>query len=789
MSANQPAAMPFIVLSGSTLQYLLWMDGSGKSYGVETVDRNPLHQAIICPGASLIMPRDGPVRTPPVLEVLAWHFIRVLGHEEPFPADHAPLIALLKKYYYSDVYVRLIPLRQSLNPNKQGAYDWLADVRDQYGLAADNLSDQTIMNLQGNDPGLVDQLYTSKDCHFRPAIAEQAIGLLLGRARAAMQRSRPNSVHILVVCSWNVKGDSVHQEMHATAELCQAKTLQEIGSIAAHHSHKPWVLRRFLEPGAMDRPMPQTAFQTYIHDDMPGPREVFRQRLPEFQRAFCNDEALFTTLTLHAGEHGARLCSNLKQPAHRADIFRYIYHYTHGGLYIDIKFGFKIAFANLLEIMARDWGSAQQQLCQERGLGPAQEGKLPPEFLLMAIGIKRDHIFQGIIYGQPKHPLFMRAIAHAFSKDIFSKIANLEYMIFCKALWKFLRDDMHEEPTVGWNISPTYGPVYLLQEMHSRSLQKKGEMGNDGHYFVTKDNITVAYTRCWELQKGFKGDPRANECRATTMLQGLPQAVADAMDARRASGPHEEGALPGGDLISDDVQASITNNSFEEIMDAVRNEQNYGDISSEDVMRCIPRGLILHPTKTGWLSCRHCCRNNNKFLEFPNDIGVLHHFARGGVHNPAETPPPPGSAGIATGAAPAPPTPTQDAPPPSGPSSSVAKARFALHTPSSEPRASTTHTAKPRATATTATSSPPKSNAPPCQVHTQLATDPVPSPSSPASPTDPPPNRRRFNAFQSEEEAKHARPTLSEDSDLDTSSDGPPPWEQPVEVDNMAEVK
>ena len=68
--------------------------------------------------------------------------------------------------------------------------------------------------------------------------------------------------------------------------------------------------------------------------------------------------------------------------------------------------------------MARDWGSAQQQLSQERGLGPTQAGKLPPEFLLMAIGIKKDHIFQGIIYGQPKHPLFMRAIAHAFSKEI-----------------------------------------------------------------------------------------------------------------------------------------------------------------------------------------------------------------------------------------------------------------------------------------------------------------------------------------------------------------------------------
>ena len=158
---------------------------------------------------------------------------------------------------------------------------------------------------------------------------------------------------------------------------------------------------------------------------------------------------------------------------------------------------------------------------------------------------------------------------------------------------------MKEEPKVGWNISPTYGPVYLLQEKHSQQLKNKKDMGNDGHYFVTATNITVAYTRCWDWQKGFKGYPRANERRATTMLQSLPQAVAAAMDARRAHGPDEEGALPGGELISDDVQASITNNSFEEIMEAVRNEQNYGDISSEDVMRCIPRGLNFAPDEDG----------------------------------------------------------------------------------------------------------------------------------------------------------------------------------------------
>ena len=92
------------------------------------------------------MPRSGKIRTPPV---------RVLGEKNPFPVDHAPLISLLKQHYYSEVYVRLIPTRASLIPSKQGAYNWLADVRDNYGLAAYEVSDQTIMSLQGDDPDLI----------------------------------------------------------------------------------------------------------------------------------------------------------------------------------------------------------------------------------------------------------------------------------------------------------------------------------------------------------------------------------------------------------------------------------------------------------------------------------------------------------------------------------------------------------------------------------------------------------------------------------------------------------
>ena len=386
-----------------------------------------------------------------------------------------------------------------------------------------------------------------------------------------MRRSRPNSVHILVVCSWNVKGDSVHHEMHATAELCQARTLQEVGSIAARHSYKKWILRRYLEPGAMDRPMPKTAFQTYIHNDMPGPKDIFKDCLPGFERTFCNDEALFTALTLHAGDHGAHLCSNLKHPAHRADIFRYIYHYNHGGLYFDIKFGFKVTFDSLMRILAHDWGSAQQQLSEQRGLGPTQIGKLPSEFLLMAIGIKRDHIFQGVIYGQPRHPVFMRAIAaiaHAFSKDVMSRVANLEYMIFCKTLRKLLKDDMQQEPAAGWNISPTYGPVYLLQEDFSA-----GPFAPKVTSTMTATTSSLRGKSQWPTPDAGTGK-RASKATLAPVNDGQPpccrvsQAVAEALGARRVYGQDQEGALPGGELICDDVQVSITSNTFDDIMDA-----------------------------------------------------------------------------------------------------------------------------------------------------------------------------------------------------------------------------
>ena len=63
---------------------------------------------------------------------------------------------------------------------------------------------------------------------------------------------------------------------------------------------------------------------------------------PQFKRMFCDDDFLRQTVEDWAGSYGPEFLAKLTRPAHRADVFRYIYHYQHGGLYLDIKLAFVI---------------------------------------------------------------------------------------------------------------------------------------------------------------------------------------------------------------------------------------------------------------------------------------------------------------------------------------------------------------------------------------------------------------------------------------------------------------
>ena len=72
----------------------------------------------------------------------------------------------------------------------------------------------------------------------------------------------------------------------------------------------------------------------------------------------------------------------------------------------------------------------------------------------MAIGVKKNHIFQGIIYSQPRHKS--------------CKVANLEYRTICKELWRLLSPS----PNGGVEPNQAVGPGVpeLLQDASDARL-------------------------------------------------------------------------------------------------------------------------------------------------------------------------------------------------------------------------------------------------------------------------------------------------------------------------------
>ena len=283
----------------------------------------------------------------------------------------------------------------------------------QYGFSHLNLEHQEIMNLQLSPR--IDQLYTTKDSHFRPQIATRLSPFWWCRpSRRCADRKDFQSW-------WWLDGT------HAS-RTCVSKCLRPKFWPAAARSEtcRKWHNNSALAPGVCA----YTTFETYVHDNKTEPASIAKTMFPEFRRQFCDDQLLRKTLQELAGKFGTALLDKPKQPAHRADIFRYVYHFQHGGLYLDIKCGFVVPWQRVLEHLAADWSTA----AQIAGYNPAPEGQLLGEFMVMAIGVKADHIFQGIIYGKPNHPLLRQATQHAFGRQVFAAKANLEYMIFC--LWK-----------------------------------------------------------------------------------------------------------------------------------------------------------------------------------------------------------------------------------------------------------------------------------------------------------------------------------------------------------------
>ncbi|CAE7187414.1 unnamed protein product [Symbiodinium sp. KB8] len=93
------------------------------------------------------------------------------------------------------------------------------------------------------------------------------------------------------------------------------------------------------------------------------------------------------------------------------------------------------------------------------------------------------------------------------------------------------------------------------------------------------------------------------------------------------------------------VEKSIQENSFARIMEVVRGTEYYNkDLTEQDVLELIPRGLPLSPDHPGYLCCSFCKSKNQvgQFMLFPTGNGMKNHFkrARHDVRQPQATPAP-----------------------------------------------------------------------------------------------------------------------------------------------------
>ena len=332
--------LEFLVLAESTNQHLLNKD----QYGSRTFFGG---QALVCPGASLAQSykRQGGI-TPSLLELLSWCCLRIHGL---CPGNHPPyaspaVIQMLN--------VALIPLRSSTPASRQQHYDWLCQARDAYSLGHWELTQQTILSLES---GLSGPLYDSRDMlHFRPQIAEEALGALTVRTLKTMLAADSDAFPVLVVASWNTKPAQVHREMLATRELCLAHTVGDLLAATLRSASLPWAMRYTFGSTQPEEPFPMSVMQTYMHDTEQEPSMMCSRYMPELIRAFCDDEAVRQSLLDHGGQYSKDLWNVLQSPAHRADLFRYIYLYERGGLYLDIKCSLGMPLRALLSHLAEE---------------------------------------------------------------------------------------------------------------------------------------------------------------------------------------------------------------------------------------------------------------------------------------------------------------------------------------------------------------------------------------------------------------------------------------------------
>ncbi|CAK9012905.1 unnamed protein product [Durusdinium trenchii] len=412
-----------------------------------------------------------------------------------------------------------------------------------------------------------------KALHFLPACASESMERVVEAARAELEvrraerrsagaegapaserRSTGGSgawVAVVICAGWNCNEVENLQEAFVVKQLCETQTWSEFLWACSAHSSKKRAWAKTAQ--ALDLAPPKL-FQTN-REDHPQAAANKAQFAQGLERHFVGDAECVEDIKSLGGSALLARYESFQQPAHRADLGRYIRLWKEGGSYLDIKMALLQPWSTTLqEIYAEGERCLEgQRVAQSSGqrVAPPTEvrdlSQVP--HLLLSIGQNRKHIFQvNIWHASAKHPLLARAVGHALGT---SQSHLKRYLLFCEFLWAELRRDLGKDPVQGWNFCPTLGPIYLFQEqMDGQGKAERDRRGRtclgeefpvDGHFMFTTGGTRYAATRAWGWKKGFLpvalGAIATQRAEAQSVAQPEPQPGTPAPEAPSAPPP------------------------------------------------------------------------------------------------------------------------------------------------------------------------------------------------------------------------------------------------------------
>ena len=388
-----------------------------------------------------------------------------------------------------EVEVGVVPARDSV---RGARYEALAAGMWRAGVEQEHL---------GDVPGAYGE--AKKALHFLPACASESMERVVEAARAELEvrraerrsagaegapaserRSTGGSgawVAVVICAGWNCSEVENLQEAFVVKQLCETQTWSEFLWACSAHSSKKRAWAKTAQ--ALDLAPPKL-FQTN-REDRPQAAANKAQFTQGLERHFVGDAECVADIQSLGGSALLARYESFQQPAHRADLWRYIRLWKEGGSYLDQDGVAAAVEHNLEEIYAEGErcleGHRVAQSSGQRVAPPTEVRALSQvPHLLLSIGQNRKHIFQGNIWhASAKHPLLARAVGHALGT---SQSHLKRYLLFCEFLW---------------------ADIYLFQEQGKAERDRRGrtclgeEFPVDGHYMFTTSGTRYAATRAW----------------------------------------------------------------------------------------------------------------------------------------------------------------------------------------------------------------------------------------------------------------------------------------------------